>query len=367
MSLNKDAKDELRKIVEQKLESIPKGYRIHLDKEMIEELLFDVRTEKLNPNTVVKEMANKPVKVKYIEWSGDFLSKIDLSEVSFEDVFWDIDAIHQSKEQFVSRDNSTFLSLKQLYGAATFDERKEYAKGEIENSEESIYFVIEGKQYYFPKHVNLSNTNAFIDFSNSFLGKYSSYYDYHNYNTHQNLNQNSITNVDFTNVDLSNNNMDGNYLFGNCSLNNTGLKFDLNKGLINLYDCDLRGLDFSNTVLDKSKLVESNGYNWKKDSSIKLCNFRDTGLKIVLDEEELDNSIPVSCSLTGIGSTSLDNYVGCYLNDQLINEKDKITDTKFNPKLLKYNKEIIEELDKYKKMIEQQTETPLEPVTPKFK
>ena len=78
MKLNKQGREELRKKIEEQLQNVPEGQRVHLDKELLEELLFETITYNKNTNE----------KLKLPVWSGDFLRKIDLSEVSFEDVAW---------------------------------------------------------------------------------------------------------------------------------------------------------------------------------------------------------------------------------------------------------------------------------------
>lgn len=115
-----------QKYYELMLEDVKEKERIKIDKEILERLMFkeDVYTLPIYGN--VKK------RVKHIIWSGKFLSKIDLSELSFDNVVWD------------------------------------------EENE-----------------IDLSNTNAHIDFSKSC-----------NINNYSPL---KIVNCDFSNTDLSNN------------------------------------------------------------------------------------------------------------------------------------------------------------------
>ena len=71
---------ELREIIKQRLDKVPEGERIHIEKSVLEILLFD---------SVNDGNGLCPV------WSGSFLSKIDLSEISFDDVLW-IDATYEN-------------------------------------------------------------------------------------------------------------------------------------------------------------------------------------------------------------------------------------------------------------------------------
>lgn len=82
MRLNNQGKEEIRAYFSQKenlekLLKLPEGKRIHLDCELLEELIFE-------RVTIDNEM------VKYPIWSGECLKKIDLSEVSFENVSWNL-------------------------------------------------------------------------------------------------------------------------------------------------------------------------------------------------------------------------------------------------------------------------------------
>lgn len=80
MKLNKKGRDELREMVEKELSNIPDGERVLLDKKTLDMLLFETILYKKNPKKIVK----LPV------WSGAFLKKLDLSQVSFRDVSWSL-------------------------------------------------------------------------------------------------------------------------------------------------------------------------------------------------------------------------------------------------------------------------------------
>lgn len=83
-----------RDFVEEILRHVPDGSKISFCKEFLERLLFDdIRSlndvvyyngEIVNLNKFTVDL---PFKVPV--WSGEFLKKLDLSEVSFEDVLWD--------------------------------------------------------------------------------------------------------------------------------------------------------------------------------------------------------------------------------------------------------------------------------------
>ena len=75
MKLNQSGKSELREVIEKELKDYEGDKRVKIDKNILEDLIFE------------KDIAIFPdgrqIEVKYIVWSGPFLSKIDLSEVSF--------------------------------------------------------------------------------------------------------------------------------------------------------------------------------------------------------------------------------------------------------------------------------------------
>ena len=289
----------IRNLIEEQVQNVPVGTRIHLDKELLEELMFDVYDGPIR-NLFEEEMNGKNMKIKNVVWSGEFLSKIDLSEVSFEDVLWD-------------------------------------------------GYVIEGfeidKTLYNSAQIELSNTNANIDLAKSAEAK--SDCDVANI---------GLVNCNFANVDLSNFTLSAAARILNCDLSNTGLKFN-NKELSALeMECsNLSGLDLSQSTVDENFLCA-----YMIDKEVPLdnyfyyiwyynkCNFSNTGLKINVmpisgeeclnylkvndlkfdftlnsDERKLAKKIgkikdrveKVLAVIEGINSGNLD---GCYINGVLI-------------------------------------------------
>ena len=132
MKLNKQIKEDLRLKIEQELKNISNEECIHFDKYLLEQLLFDEIV--YNKNIVAT--------LKLPIWSGDFLSKIDLSEVSFDNVSWSLIAF--------KRYNCGFDDL--------FDDKTWLKFNDSKENRLSI-----GTNEY----VNYKNTNANIDFSKS--------------------------------------------------------------------------------------------------------------------------------------------------------------------------------------------------------
>lgn len=78
MNLDKSQKEELRREIEFEVRNLLDYQKLKLDTALLEELLFDLTFDS------EKRTAKIPV------WAGDFLQKLDLSEVSFEDVTWSV-------------------------------------------------------------------------------------------------------------------------------------------------------------------------------------------------------------------------------------------------------------------------------------
>ena len=229
MKLNYEGRQKLRKEVEKKLSLVPEGERIKLPKETLEELLFEVDIVKL-------EHLTKTCKVKYLVWSGEFLRKVDLSEVSFDNIDW-----HANNCQGIGNHMSTH-------------------KGYL--------------QYGVDK-INLSGTNAKIDFKKSFDALY--------------CEQIMIINCDFSGVDLSNNVLDVNcfeiFEIGNCNFDDTKIKFcsDINSEsyprCFFLINSSFKNVDFSNFTIMADYLEQGEDYD------IRDSDFYNSGLNICFDKK----------------------------------------------------------------------------------
>ncbi len=80
MELNIESKKELRKRVLELLEQVPEGTKIKLDSETLDELIFDKKTS-----------PDSNVVVKFPKFTGYFLRKLDLSELSLDGTYWYVD------------------------------------------------------------------------------------------------------------------------------------------------------------------------------------------------------------------------------------------------------------------------------------
>ena len=160
MELNEKSKDELRKTIIKRVKDFPYGRRAHIDKELLESLLF----KKIVYNRDTGETLKLPV------WSGDFLKKIDLSEVDFEDVSWSL--FVEDTYDFPEEEYEEFMDKE------TYDEM-EFILPTLKQGD----------------RVNYSETNARIDFKKSF--------------EYKKTGRINIMFCDFSYVDLSNNTIDG--------------------------------------------------------------------------------------------------------------------------------------------------------------
>ena len=244
MVLEEKEKNEFRKIIEKKLINVPNGKKIFIATDILEQLLFDEVYSYNEQGSLVHEG------YKYIAWSGEFLSKIDLSSISFDKVLWGY---------FGEYDEDFYINN---------------CDGEIE--------------------INMSYTNAKIDFSKSARRLKSNY--------------NSIINCNFEGTALSNNILSLSNTLINSNFEKTGVKFKDKVGVC--LDCNLSGSDLSKLTISQFSFT-SDDYAFNI-----FTNLTNTGLKIVI-EDTLDEDNNDYLELIKL-SMSLGNLDGCYLNGELI-------------------------------------------------
>ena len=254
MQLSNESKDRIRNEIEKLLKDVPEGNRVKLNKELLEDLIFTVSSDEKN------------TKLKFIVWHGDFLSKIDLSEVSFDDVEWNLeDAILY---KYCSNFDYDCLNLP----------------------------------------INLSNTNINVDFNNA----YSFYGDYL-----------EISCVNFSNTDLSKCPPIYNADIKKTDLSGTNIKFEKG-GRLYFFKTDLTGVDFSKFHL-KGENFEGENYEIIDEIGILVndCNFKNTGLNIVCSKDDKY----FSNGRNNFGGEAYDRFMsmlndgkleGCYVNGNLV-------------------------------------------------
>lgn len=271
MILNEEGKNEIRAQIIEKLKKVPDGKKVHLDKELLESLLFKTITYNRNTNE----------KLKVPVCGGEFLRKIDLSEVSFEDVAWSLvvsesyDHPEDSYQEFM--DEESWKKMDDLLP-------------KFNDSNESLI-------------TDYSWTNAKIDFKKSFEFKKTGKF-------HLNF-------CNFEGVDLSDNDMS--YLENafECNLSNTGiiLKPEMFTGNADVFYCDnLTNVDLSNFKISVEDYMT-------QESPFTDCILTNTGLKLTLDpSDELWNSETQKYELR---KNVIPQLCGCFINGVKVKSPDE--------------------------------------------
>ncbi len=279
MKLRQKDKDILREKVEEELESVKEGERVRIDKEALEELLFDEVITLYNGEEII---------VKLPVWSGAFLRKIDLSEVSFDNVLW-----------------NPFMGLY-LKGPGAIKKINEFIKCCIDND------------------VDYSYTNAKIDFKKSInnLSESVMVFEYCN----------------FSGLDLTNSFPSAKKIFmENCVLQNAKLLQNVdNSEFLNRYsflNCDLTGVDLSHFTVDVREIIGVDGM-------INDCVLTNTGLNITMSDRQFGYDYEEMCKTSSwnkerfnqqiayakrylADEIQTDRLAGCYLNGKLIHSREE--------------------------------------------
>ena len=287
MELNESGKSELRRKVYQALEDLPYGTRVHIDKNILESLLF----KKIVYNRDTGETLKLPV------WSGDFLRKIDLSEVDFEDVAWSL--VVREGYDFPEEEFKDFMDEK------TYEEI------------EDILPILDDEET-----VNYSNTNARIDFTKSF--------DY------KKKGRVCILFCDFSFVDLSNNTLDDTANLYECNLANTKINTQFNTPpdkFGQIASCDLTNVKINGLTMDILKYAD--GYEVLDD-----CVLTNTGVNFTFDlnSKYIRENALAYRSMIEVGHwkscvcNALPNIAGCFINGKRVLSDQEILELRESKK-----------------------------------
>ena len=272
MMLNKDGKNELREKIIEQLKNVPDGQKVHFDKELLESLLFQTITYNKNTNE----------KLKLPVWSGDFLRKIDLSEVSFEDVSWSL-IVDESwdcpEEEFVEfMDEETYEKMPDILPYLELDSRVDY-----------------------------SYTNANIDFSKSFEFKKTG--------------KIKLLFCNFNGVNLSKNDMSKIGSVYNCDLADTGITLSpemfANKRGSAIGSTCLKNIDLSKFSVSAIDLINDR-YILQGD-----CDFTNTGLNISVNPTEEEWNTEENKWLKNEFNEMMTRLCGCYINGKLVHTEEE--------------------------------------------
>lgn len=274
------------------------------DLRVLEQAVFDFVPVKLDyAQNIPRNYRGKTVYFKYIALDGYTLRKLDLSEVSFDDVVW------------VGRkdNNGRWYGFEGwLYDLLKEEEQKSKIK-------------------YSEHHIDFSHTNAKIDLTQSALTKYFGL-------------PVCVYNVDFSGTDLSNNKLHS-YIFCNSNISSTGIQFEfpiktqfkndnsyiLINDLLPVYGrpyailehCNCDNLD---TFLKWPKM-DYGFFNYHNSRKTRVCgydsSFRNCGLKLIVptteeDYEDYNRHDIKECATITNEALKNDLLVGCYLNGSLI-------------------------------------------------
>ena len=232
-----------RKEIINKTKELKEGERLHVDACLLDELLFE-RVYFDPENTII---------VKVPVWSGDFLSKIDLSEIDFEDVTWSSVTPFRVECDLLQRSDNPDTERMVCYEDRFMSLDENFVS-------------------------NFSNTNAHIDFLKSAEKKI--------------LGKIWVEHVNFSGTDLSNNDLSEISYMWRVDLSYTGARFSKDvddtkyKNTLKSYDMNYSGLDLSNITVSAFKMIDEN-YSSNLDTTIESgCIIKNTGINIVCDETE---------------------------------------------------------------------------------
>lgn len=276
MKLTAEEKVKFRRLIENELEAVPEGQRIHIDEEILEELLFDVIS--FGSNSI------PPIKVPV--WSGEFLSKIDLGgkigKRLFENVSWNIN----NNVNFVDIFCGIHYEELEKQMGALYAELWEYVDKHMGKKGTVIY----------------TNTNADIDFKKSWEYKM--------------VGQIYISNCDFCGTNLSRI-IDCQITIDKSNVSKTGIKLPTGKTTIT--ETNLEGVDLSSFEIDFNDMA--NNYMFTS------CNLRNTGIRIhnfskkIIEKTEVllpsEYAEEIKCQFQN------GEYDGCYINGILMQSKEE--------------------------------------------
>lgn len=208
-----------RRKIQEMVKNVPDGKRIHIDKDLLEKLVF----YRLEGKELIRFKGSLDDRsfVKIPVWTGPFLRKIDLSELSFENVF--------------------FLSQ----GEHFYDEKQ------------NVVGNLNIGQLMKSKNIDFSGTNAVIDFSKVWGG----------YGV-------VLENCNFCGLDLSH--AHGEYIKRayNCNFSNTNVKINFNQPGCCFINDDFSNNDYSSIIINNTnRYFFPNGY-------VENCDFSNTGIQM---------------------------------------------------------------------------------------
>ena len=295
MKLNKQSKDELRKKIIEQLKEVPIGQMVQIDKETLEDLLFETIT-------VDKE---KGIQVKLPVWSGEFLRKIDLSQVDFTNVSWSMLGVDDSYVEDVIWNDFDRYGIE-------LDEQTMSIIKRIQKDNEERFELANGYA------VGYFRTNARIDLSKSFEAIHG--------------NEISIRGCDFGGLDFSQQDLSNIKSIFVHSSNLYGTKLPIGNIPLDAWGSDFNGIDLS------TKKIDALQYMLGEYSQLASCNLTNCGVQIILDSEKFSDGKYKE----ELQQAMNEDWVGCYVNGKrvLSNEEKQTTATEKREEYEKMKDEI---------------------------
>lgn len=289
MKLKTKELEELRNYLETELEKIADGERIKLDKVLLESLIFY--------QNYGYDSLKRRITFKLPIWTPKILQKIDLSEVSFDNVIWD----YRSLETLIAilPQIPSDKGRKKFY--SKFD-GKQHHKILIDLTFEGY----DGTGTCLPEIIDFSNTNAKIDFSNAIKIGTQEGPQMHNCNFENvDLSEShfeiftQVTLCSFQNCHLTSKNINekGFYQtsnFGNCHFQDitiNAIKFLNQFEFSDLKNTGIRITGTSNTLQEKSKLNKDTLKNKILSQKLNNCYINEVRIKSCEEQDRLKKEI----------------------------------------------------------------------------
>lgn len=226
MKLSNNSFNELRMDIIDMLLGVPEGKRIHIKKELLDDLIFFKGKNK--DGDVIKV----PV------WTGAFLRRIDLREISFKNVLF------QNSKYINNIDRIEKIMDREPL--SRFIEKIEY------DFDTSLYVV---PFVYSKSYIDFSYTNANIDF--------------------REMCSNKIVGCNFEGLDLKNADFKNVQSLYKCNFSNTNISTNIDFNNKICQECNFSNNDFSSITIDADIFNIENCSSFIKD-----CNFNNTGLHV---------------------------------------------------------------------------------------
>ena len=329
MKLNEHSKNELRNEILELLKKVPDGQRVEIPLDVLDELIF----------LKIKDLDDEII--KFPVWTGQFLRKIDLSKLSFDNVHWS-PALY---------DGSAYFSINKL---SNF--------GQDAKDEDCFVVPIVGRSDILEMDVNdVIDLDNLIDFSFTNINPNITPI----FSEKANMYSVNLEGVDLSSLKLSCSNL------RHCNLKDTKLNISYeydNFDIYSFYGSNLTNCNFTSKDYDLIKVF----YYYDYDGDLSLFpNFVNTGLKFVYNHNDIKSIFDSSFYNHADVKSNFDEFLsklissgkidGCYLNGNLVNSNDYMKEMKEQKKLA-----LREEYENMKKDIFESTLGSIEEQIKKF-